>query len=496
MVLDAAALVEALGGLAGAVPPTGVLQVVAVPRFDPSTTSLRAALAVAAADEIRRPAELPPDVLGPLVTGEVVDGTIHDLTLDQLRLERRRVVQLVASASQTSTGVVGAIRRLHGLGVPLEVVASTSERDAALVAAGVAGGVARSAGDPALERLVIAADRPDLRAWAGELARRGVLGHTLVTVIARAGTPGQSTRRIQLSALAEEPVAGPVTIVVGDEEEPVGWRARLPLRGVVVANLRASHQAPALTARLRDLGAAVVEAPLLDIVEGDAPALAAVVRRCRAGEVDTICLTSPNGVRALAAAIERAGTDARVLAGIQVACVGPGTAATLQRCLAVRADLVAEVHTTVGLAASLGRPPRPGAVAVLPRADRATDELRSALAAAGWTVEEVDAYRTVTRDLAPAVASSLAAGGVHLVPVLSSSMADAVVAAGRDRGVVAGFVSIGPVTSATLRAHGVEPVAEADPHDLDGLVAAIVAAANGHPGRSGRTAPNGHSTQR
>jgi uroporphyrinogen-III synthase len=40
-------------------------------------------------------------------------------------------------------------------------------------------------------------------------------------------------------------------------------------------------------------------------------------------------------------------------------------------------------------------------------------------------------------------------------------------------------VSIGPVTSGTLRERGVEPVAEADPHDVDGLVAAVLAVAAG-----------------
>jgi uroporphyrinogen-III synthase len=38
-------------------------------------------------------------------------------------------------------------------------------------------------------------------------------------------------------------------------------------------------------------------------------------------------------------------------------------------------------------------------------------------------------------------------------------------------------VSIGPVTSASLRARGVEPLVEADPHDVDGLVAAVLDAA-------------------
>ena len=37
------------------------------------------------------------------------------------------------------------------------------------------------------------------------------------------------------------------------------------------------------------------------------------------------------------------------------------------------------------------------------------------------------------------------------------------------------LVSIGPATSEELRAHGVEPDLEADPHTPDGLVAALLA---------------------
>jgi uroporphyrinogen-III synthase len=37
------------------------------------------------------------------------------------------------------------------------------------------------------------------------------------------------------------------------------------------------------------------------------------------------------------------------------------------------------------------------------------------------------------------------------------------------------IVSIGPVTSATLREHGLEPHVEAHRHDIDGVVEALVA---------------------
>ena len=38
-----------------------------------------------------------------------------------------------------------------------------------------------------------------------------------------------------------------------------------------------------------------------------------------------------------------------------------------------------------------------------------------------------------------------------------------------------GWSSIGPVTSATLREHGLEPAVEASQHDVGGLLQALVA---------------------
>ena len=107
------------------------------------------------------------------------------------------------------------------------------------------------------------------------------------------------------------------------------------------------------------------------------------------------------------------------------------------------------------------------------RRERRTPLLAERLTGAGWQVHEVTAYRTETLPLDDTAAELLADGHVQLVPVLSSSMADALVASGRERGIRGGIVAIGPVTEATLREHGVDPLAVADPHDLDGLVATL-----------------------
>ncbi|MEP6641367.1 MAG: uroporphyrinogen-III synthase [Gaiellales bacterium] len=84
-------------------------------------------------------------------------------------------------------------------------------------------------------------------------------------------------------------------------------------------------------------------------------------------------------------------------------------------------------------------------------------------------VDVVHLYRTV-----PEAVDAEAVRAADLVTFTSSSTVTSLAAgigAGGLRGVRA--ASIGPVTSAALREHGVEPLAEADPHTVEGLVAAV-----------------------
>jgi len=97
------------------------------------------------------------------------------------------------------------------------------------------------------------------------------------------------------------------------------------------------------------------------------------------------------------------------------------------------------------------------------------DELR----ARGATVEVLHLYRTLREPVdREAVAAS------DLVTFTSSSTVENVLGALTPADLAAiRAVSIGPVTSGSLRAHGVEPLVEADPHDVEGLVAAVLRAA-------------------
>lgn len=278
------------------------------------------------------------------------------------------------------------------------------------------------------------------------------------------------------------------------------------LQGRTVLVPRAEDQAPDLSQRIRAAGGQPVEAPTIAIVPGDRAELVGHLQDLAEGGFRAVCLTSPNGVSAVASALEEAHLGPVALAGVIVAVVGPGTARRLREELGLEPDLMPVTSTTAalgdafppaGAATDDGRKAQPhtgtaagaGSAAawgrrphrvLLPRADIASRELPDALAAKGYQPVVVAAYRTIVPDDFPSgVAERLAGGDVDLLAFTSSSTVRNFVDLVGDRAWSGLVVSIGPVTSATCAEHGIEVAVEADRHDLDGLVRALERAAAG-----------------
>ena len=198
-----------------------------------------------------------------------------------------------------------------------------------------------------------------------------------------------------------------------------------------------------LAERLRAAGFDVVEAPLIRIEEIEGPPI-------EAESYDWILVTSRNAVEPLL----------RRLAGrpVRIAAIGPGTAEELAA-HGIDPDLVAERSTQEGLAEEL---PAPHGRVLHAAAEGARDVLVRELGA-----ELVPLYRTVDLELG-------SFPDADLVVVASASAARALGALRRDLP----CVSIGPVTTSEARDTGLEVVAEAKSHDLEGLVAAVKLAAS------------------
>jgi uroporphyrinogen III methyltransferase/synthase len=286
----------------------------------------------------------------------------------------------------------------------------------------------------------------------GTLPEQRVVTGTLATIASQAGSEG-----VRAPAIA---VFGPVAAL----RSSLRWFEMRPLAGVTVAVTRARAQASGLVATLRGLGAAVLEAPAIRIVprDGGAPAIE---------RYDLVCLTSPNGVRLLFERLAAVGRDARALAGVKVAAIGPGTASALRE-NGVIADIVPERFVAEGLVEALADVPV--SRALIARAAGARDVLPEALRDRGAEVDVLELYETVPEPLAD---SHLAAiGAADYVTFTSSSTVKFFFDAAGDRiGPASRIVSIGPVTSAALRERGLVPHVEAARHDIDGLVQALVA---------------------
>ena len=114
--------------------------------------------------------------------------------------------------------------------------------------------------------------------------------------------------------------------------------------------------------------------------------------------------------------------------------------------------------------------------ALVARARDAREVLPHALRERGAQVDEVALYETVAEELDDETLAAVR--GADYVTFTSSSPVRFLVAAAGDRRALGHgprLVSIGPVTSATLREHGLEPHVEAARHDIDGLVDALLA---------------------
>ena len=200
---------------------------------------------------------------------------------------------------------------------------------------------------------------------------------------------------------------------------------------------RPREQAGPLVQRLEELGHEVVECPLIEIEPLGEPV-----------EVDGyewVIVTSPNGARELVA-------NARGELP-KVAAVGPGTAETLLE-LGVEPGFVPQISSQDGLLAEF---PRPAGRVLFAAAEGARKRPIEELGA-----DFVPLYRT--RLVQPATPPE-----GDLVVLASGSAARSFAALGTD----IPAVSIGPQTTEAAREAGLEIVAEARTHDLDGLIAAV-----------------------
>ena len=247
-----------------------------------------------------------------------------------------------------------------------------------------------------------------------------------------------------------------------------------PLSGIRVVITRAEHQSDSLAAAFAREGAIVELLPLLEIVP---PADPRPLERA-AAELplyDWVVFTSANAVEAFLPRFQGA-----LPSRLRAAAVGPATAAAL-RSWGIEPHLEARRSDAEGLAADLLPHLDRGRRVLLPQAADARVTLFEALAEAGAEPVAVVAYDKRLPADAPRRAAELFANAplgwvTFTSPRIVRSFVDLFGDTWERRKPELRAASIGPVTSAELRRHGIEPAAEAERPGDEALVEAVARA--------------------
>ncbi len=242
-----------------------------------------------------------------------------------------------------------------------------------------------------------------------------------------------------------------------------------PLHGWRILVTRAEAQAVSLLGTLRYLGAEPLPYPTIRIAPpAQHDEMDVALHRLAAAGYDWLILTSVNGVRFLWKRLAALDLDERLPEQVQVAAIGPATAAALRE-RGVEPALVPETFVAEGLLAALTDVD--GQRFLLARADRARPLLREGLRRRGARVDEIVAYRTlVTPPAAPPPPADV-------VLFTSPSTVQGFVAALRGERLPAAVVvaCIGPITAAAARTAGLPVHVVAEEYTVAGLVDALLA---------------------
>lgn len=313
------------------------------------------------------------------------------------------------------------------------------------------------------------------------LIESGQAANTPVAVISRGSTPLQRTVTGSLSDIAERVAQSglrpPSLIIVGNcvlQRDAINWFETLPLAGLSIGLTRPEGQVENALERAYQLGAHPVLIPTIEIAPlSDWHAVDATIADL--AQYDWLIFTSVNGVDAFLQRLRHLGRDARALAGIKIACIGPATAERLEH-YALMSDLVPPVYRGEALASELA-PHVAGKRVLWARANRGREVIPEILTQAGAEFRSLVVYEH--RDVAEfpaAVAEQIARGELDWIALSSPTIARNMARFLQpfDRSHWPRLVAISPVTADAATEAGLQVDVIATDHTWDGMFEALV----------------------
>lgn len=311
-----------------------------------------------------------------------------------------------------------------------------------------------------------------------KLIENGAKPNTPIALTRWATTGRQRTIEGTLETIAgivqETGFKAPAVCVIGTvvlERDKLNWFEKRPLFGKRIVVTRTRQQAGGLTKQLSLLGASVLEIPTIKIEPPeDLKAFGQLVMDSHTYE--WIVFTSPNGVDRFFEMFYKLYDDARSIGAAKIAAIGPGTAERV-KAYHLAVDLMPEKFVAEGLIKAFKEQSVENQTVLWVKAESTREVLGNELVGLGAILDEAIAYRTVPEDADHESITQFKEEGADVITFTSSSTVEHFLELKVPLPEGIKVASIGPITSDTLRKHGVRIDIEAKEHSIPGLVKAI-----------------------
>lgn len=326
---------------------------------------------------------------------------------------------------------------------------------------------------------------------ASQLMKYGRKSDTPVALVRWGTTPEQETLVGTLGTIAQQVAAtgfkSPAIIIVGDvvkQRDQLQWYEQMPLFGLRILVTRARSQASQFADLIEELGGEPCEFPVIEVQKSDKPDQLQGIKLAleSAGQYDWLVFTSVNGVQYFFEWLKELRVDIRAFYRAKIAAVGPKTNEALND-LGLIVDHQASRYDAEGLIESLSQLVSSGEKILLPRGDLARSLLPEQLRKIGVDADEISVYETViAQTQEPIVFDWLQEKHIHAITFTSSSTVENLITVLKQGGIEDPItllkryplVSIGPITSDTIRSYGLEVAFEAQEATIESLTEALV----------------------
>ncbi len=320
--------------------------------------------------------------------------------------------------------------------------------------------------------------------WTSRLIANGKDPKTPAAIVRRCTWSDQTVVRCEFSQVAEkleqpQKVRPPVIVIVGEVASlgrDFDWFTSRPLSNFGVLVTRSHEQSADVARELENLGAQAYVQPVVDVRPPENfSSLDQAIAELATKRIAGITFSSVNGVEGFFGRLFHQQHDARILADVRIAAVGPATAASLTH-WGVRADIVPSAggFSAAGLIEELADSVR-GEQWIVTTTNRSGQELQHGLKERGAQVREALAYETCrVTQLRPEVAEALAQQRIQFATITSRQIAEATHTLLADFCQQVQPVSLGSKISERLSELGWPAIIQAESHTMPAMIAALL----------------------